>query len=258
MFDDIRIGLDENAALPTKSREFVSQTGRALLALRELLLKGEFRPGERISELAMVARLGVSRTPIRLALDRLAHEGMLAASPSGGFQVREFTLDDVWDAIEMRGVLEGTAARLAAERLSSSAKLNRIRSIQSRMDSIAHPTFDSFALYMDLNEGFHSALVDLAKSPMLRRSLAHVMSLPFASPSAMVFARSKLPTAADLVIIGNEQHHSILEAVEHRQGTRAEFLAREHARMSRRNLETALADKSILNCVPGASLIKVS
>jgi GntR family transcriptional regulator of vanillate catabolism len=97
--------------------EFVSQTGRTLLTLRELILKGEFQPGERLSELALVARLRVSRTPIRLALDRLAHEGLLEPSPSGGFVVREFTIEDVWDAIEMRGVLEGSAARLAAERL---------------------------------------------------------------------------------------------------------------------------------------------
>jgi len=81
-----------------------------LLNLREMLLKGDFQPGERISELPLVARLGVSRTPIRLALDRLSHEGLLEVSPSGGFVVREFTLADVWDAIEMRGLLEGAAA----------------------------------------------------------------------------------------------------------------------------------------------------
>src|SRR5690349_24794897 len=96
-----------------RTREFVSQTGRTLLVLREMLLKGEVRPGERLSELALVERLGVSRTPIRLAFDRLAHEGLVEASPSGGFVVREFTIADIWDAIDMRGVLEGTAARLA-------------------------------------------------------------------------------------------------------------------------------------------------
>src|SRR5215472_13995662 len=97
--------------------ELDSQSGRAMLELRKSLLRGEFHPGERLSELPLVARLGVSRTPIRLALERLAHEGLLEASRSGGFIVREFTVDAVWDAIEVRGVLEGTAARLAAERL---------------------------------------------------------------------------------------------------------------------------------------------
>src|SRR3954463_4950434 len=148
-----------------RNMEFVSQTGRALLTLRELLLKGEFRPGERLSELALVARLNVSRTPIRLALDRLAHEGLLEPSPSGGFVVHEFTFDDIWDSIELRGVMEGTAARLAAERLTDPSELNAIRELQRQMDTTANNSFEAFAHYMNLNELFHEQLVALAKSP---------------------------------------------------------------------------------------------
>jgi GntR family transcriptional regulator, vanillate catabolism transcriptional regulator len=236
--------------------ELVTQTGRALLQLRELLLRGEFPSGERLSELPLVARLKVSRTPIRTALERLAHEGLLEGSPSGGFYVRQFNLADIWDAIEMRGILEGTAARLAAERLADPADLRRIHSLQAQMDAITLETAESFAAYMDLNEAFHSELAELARSPMLHRSLAHVKALPFAAPSAMVFARSKLPKAAEMFVIGQEQHHALLEAGEHRQGTRAEALAREHARLARRNLETVFTDETIQNCVPGASLIK--
>lgn len=240
-----------------KDMEFVSQMGRTLLALREMLLKGEFAPGERVSELALAGRLNVSRTPIRLALDRLSHEGLLEVSPSGGFIVCEFTLADIWDALDMRGVLEGTAARLAAERLVDVSELRKIREYQREMDVIARHTLDTFARYMELNEGFHNELAMLAKSPMLARSLKHLTSLPFAHPSAMVFARSKLPRAAELMTIGQEQHHAILEAIEKREGTRAEALAREHVRLSRRNLESVLSgDSGILDCVPGASLIR--
>ncbi len=236
--------------------EFASQTSRALLKLRELLLCGGFPPGERLSELPLVAKLGISRTPIRLALERLAQEGLLEASPSGGFYVRQFHAADIWDAIEMRGVLEGTAARLAAERLREETELTAIRGLQAQMDAITLKAAESFASYMDLNEAFHSAIADLAKSPMLLRSLAYTKALPFAAPSAMVFARSKLPEAAAMFVIGQEQHHALLEAIKHRQGTRAEALAREHARLARRNLESVLADETFQNCVPGASLIK--
>jgi GntR family transcriptional regulator, vanillate catabolism transcriptional regulator len=228
-----------------------------VLNLREMLLRGDFRPGERISELPLVARLGVSRTPIRLALDRLAHEGLLEIFPSGGFVVKEFTVADIWDAIETRGVLEGAAARLAAERFVRDRDLEGLRKLRNDMDAILRPGIDSFVAYLDLNDVFHAEIVELARSPMLRRTLDRVFSLPFASPSGLVYARSKLPRAAELLIIGQEHHHAIVEAIENRQGARAESLAREHSRLSRRNLEIALSDTAIMNCVPGAKLIKL-
>ncbi|HEX5432093.1 MAG TPA: FCD domain-containing protein, partial [Bryobacteraceae bacterium] len=162
----------------------------------------------------------------------------------------------------MRGVLEGTAARLAAERLLDSRELEPLRRYCDEMGStdladIERPTIDGFARYMDLNEAFHSTIVDLAKSPILKQTIERVTSLPFAAPSAVVFANSKLPNAAARFAIGEEHHHAIVEAIEHRQGTRAESVAHEHARLSRRNLEMILAQPSILSCLPGASLIRL-
>src|SRR4029453_256837 len=103
------------------------QTARAFFSLRESLLRGEFTPGERMAELPLVARVGVSRTPIRLALERLAHMGLLDISASGGFTVRSYTATEALDAIEIRGVLEGTAARLAAETLTDVAEARGTR-----------------------------------------------------------------------------------------------------------------------------------
>ena len=234
-----------------------TQAGRAVLMLRELVLKGQFPPGEHLSEPQLVARLGVSRTPVREALSRLAHEGLLYTTGTGRYRVCEFTMSDVRDAIELRGVLEGTAARLATERLTKVEELESIRDVQARLDSIKHITVDTFGAYMELNESFHEELVRLAKSAMLRRSIEHVKTLPFASPSALVFARSKLPRAAEMILLGQEQHHAILEAVEHRQSARAEALAREHAHLSRRNLDISLSDEHIRNYVPGSPLILV-
>ncbi|HEY5294428.1 MAG TPA: GntR family transcriptional regulator, partial [Gaiellaceae bacterium] len=94
-----------------------SQTTKATLGLRELIFEGAFAKGERVAEVELSDRLQVSRTPLRTALMRLAHEGLLEPLPGGGFVVASFARGDVVDAIELRGVLEGTAARLAAERL---------------------------------------------------------------------------------------------------------------------------------------------
>src|SRR5215510_6758776 len=235
-----------------------SQIGRAFIGLREMLLHGELPRGERISELPLVARLGTSRTPIRLALERLAHMGLLDVLPTGGFAVRGFTLAEVQDAIELRGVLEGTAARFAAERLQSDAELNGLRQCCARMEALESLSLDTFAAYMDLNESFHAGLVDLAKSAMLRRGIAQVSSLPFASASAMVFPTSVLPNADANLVIANDHHRSIVDAVAQRQGARAESLAREHAFVARRMLGVAMSDTDALSRIPGSPLIHVS
>jgi len=109
-----------------------------------------------------------------------------------------------------------------------------------------------------MNEAFHSAIVDLAKSAMLRRHLDQVNSLPFASPSAMVFPTSILPRSDETLAIALEHHRGIVEAIGKRQSTRAEGLAREHASIARRVLELALSDTDALSGVPGGPLIHVS
>jgi GntR family transcriptional regulator of vanillate catabolism len=234
-----------------------TQTGRAFIGVRELLLRGEFARGERISELPLVTRLGMSRTPIRLALERLAHIGLLDSVPSGGFTVRQFTITDAFDAIELRGVLEGAAARLAAERLNSERDLDNLRDLRQRIEALQPLTIDSFGHYMDLNEAFHTGIVELSRSVMLRRHVEQVNGLPFASPSAMVFPISFLPHSDETFAIAVEQHRTLLDAIGKRQGARAESLAREHADLARRVLESASSDTDALSRVPGGALIKV-
>jgi GntR family transcriptional regulator of vanillate catabolism len=233
----------------------VPQTARALFSIRDLLLHGQVLPGERLSELPLVARLGMSRTPIRLALERLAHMGLLEVTASGGFTVRGFTTAEAFDAIEIRGILEGTAARFAAERLGDSVELEPLRRCCREMEALDSLTLESVARYMDMNESFHATVVNLAKSPMLKRSMEQAISLPFASPSAMVFPTSFLQAGGDALALAKEHHRGIVEALARRQGTRAESLAREHAFIGRRVLEMALSDRDAFSRVPGASLI---
>src|ERR671939_1823023 len=152
-----------------------SQVTRATLGLRELIFDGELTPGERVPEVALAARLEVSRTPLRLGLSTLAHEGLVEPLRGGGFVVRSFTLADVADAIELRGVLEGTAARFAAERLESRRELTRIQECSDGMDvAVRDDSVEAFERYVALNETFHSCLVELAKSARLARAIDNV------------------------------------------------------------------------------------
>jgi GntR family transcriptional regulator of vanillate catabolism len=240
------------------SRRDLGQNARALVELRELLVRGEFQPGQRISELPLAAKLGLSRTPLRLALDRLAHEGLLESLAGGGFQVRRFALADVHDAIELRGVLEGTAARLAAERLGRPADLDAIKDCLRRLDDCLRRmgrSAEQFEDYVELNQEFHVLLVLLSQSPLLREALDRVTALPFASASALVLAR-ELQDARQMLTTAQEQHRIIVEAIEAREGTRAEAMAREHARLARHNLDLS-ARAGGLGRVPGAALIGI-
>ncbi|HTU88263.1 MAG TPA: GntR family transcriptional regulator [Solirubrobacteraceae bacterium] len=231
---------------------------RAVLRLRELILRGEFAPGERMSELRLVQRLGVSRTPLRLALAALEHEGLLRELESRGYVVREFTESDIADAIELRGVLEGTAARLAAERGAAPAAVASLREICDTIaEAVSRADYESFEQFVALNELFHAGIVQMAASPMLERALEGIIALPFASPSAFVMAQAVLPESREILTMAHRHHLGLVDAIERGQGTRAESLGREHALLARTNLEVALDHPDVLERMPGASLLAV-
>lgn len=239
-----------------------SQTTKATLGLRELVLEGELAPGERVPEVELSTRLGVSRTPLRIALTTLAHEGLLQSLPGGGFVVRSFTHDDVIDGIELRGVLEGTAARLAAERLGSRRELAQLEAAVEELDPVVaglgQGGDDSAALvrFVAANELFHERLVALAKSPVLAHSIASVLALPFASPNALLSSHAVLPQSREILVVAQHQHRALLDAIGDGHGTRAEEIAREHARLARGNLELVLADRDALAALHGGPLLR--
>jgi GntR family transcriptional regulator, vanillate catabolism transcriptional regulator len=237
-----------------------SQTVRTLLQLRELILNGELSPGERVSELGIVERLGVSRTPVRVALVRLEEEGLVDCLPTGGFVVRAFSEADIADAIQLRGVLEGMAAQRAAERRLSRDELRGLRDVVGSLDALVRQrdlTIDDFSDYIRLNDQFHGLLLRLADSPVLKRSMERVLSLPFASPGAFVRVQAELPESREILVIAQEHHRAILDAIENGEGSRADHLAREHSRLARRNLDISVKNQRELDRVPGASLIRL-
>jgi len=208
-----------------------SQTTKATLGVRELVLEGELSPGERVPEVALAERLGVSRTPLRIALGTLAHEGLLEPLRGGGFVVRSFTRSDIADAIELRGVLEGTAARLATERLGANEEL-------------------------DVLVATTEELIRLAHSPTLERAIEHAMVLPFAAPGALLASHALLPRAREILVVAQFQHRALIDAIRSGHGSRAESLAREHARLAQINLELVLEDHAALAALRGAPLLR--
>ncbi|MGH8867187.1 MAG: GntR family transcriptional regulator [Actinomycetes bacterium] len=235
-----------------------SQTVSALLALRQMVFDGRLSAGDRLVETSLVRLLGVSRTPVRAALSTLEHEGLLRSQPGGGYTVASFDLGDVFDAVEVRGTLEGMAARLAAEHGVTRRQREGMQRCLDRLDAVVTrlgPDEAVFRDYVTLNEEFHSSVVEAADNAALSSALGRVVALPFASPSAFVLVQAQLPESLTVLVSAQEQHRGIFEAICAGEGARAESLAREHALIARRNLDHVLRRQQALRALPGFRLI---
>lgn len=240
------------------SSDGINQTHRALMALRERILSGGFQPGGRLYEVPLARELDLSRTPLREALSRLEQEGLLERGANGGYTVRRFTIQDAIDAIELRGVLEGTVARMAAERGIKPAGLARLGEIVAELDDVvaAGPERLDIDRYAELNSAFHDGLLDLVKSDLMRREVSRARGLPFAGPNAFLVDDESVTAFRASLAGAQAQHRGMVEAIGAREGARAEALAREHTRPARRNLDYILRqDRQLVETVPGLHLV---
>jgi GntR family transcriptional regulator of vanillate catabolism len=205
---------------------------RALVQIRELILRGELRPGERLTEESLAERLGMSRTPVRQALPALAREGLLVQGETRGYMVRAFSEQDVSDAIDLRGALEGMAARIVAERGTTTELMRALQSCLDVGDAIfANRSFaeGDEMRYAEMNTKFHRLIVDATGSRVLKDALAANDRIPFAAAGAVAFDRLPSAVMFELLRFAHHQHHAIAQAIGAGQGARAEALLREHA-----------------------------
>lgn len=242
-----------------KQTEAATHGRRAVIELREKILSGELQGGMRLFEVPLADLLQISRTPVREAMSRLVEEGLLDRLPNGGFIVRRFRIRDVIDSIEIRGVMEGTAARLAAERGVRPEALATIKQTLEQLDGCFGAQFDDvdFDNYSDLNQIFHQQMAALSGSDIVRREVERASALPFASPSAFLPGRMDVHVFRRSLWTAQEQHRAMVCAIELREASRAEAIAREHARTARHNLEYILnEDPSLLDKVKALALIQ--
>ena len=236
-----------------------SQTTKATLGLRELVFSGAVAPGERLPEVELAERLGVSRTPLRLALMTLAHEGLLESLPGGGFVVRAFSRADVTtrsSCAECSKELRHGSPPNGSIRPSCSCRSSRPPAELEQVVRNTGRLTQQIGRYVTLNDAFHDGLVELARSPHLARTLANVKALPFAMPSGAILAsHAVLPGSHEILLVAQHQHWQLIESIRERQGTRAEEIAREHARLSRLNLDLVLENREARDRMPGAPLL---
>lgn len=205
-------------ATPNLRRRPLGQEATTLL--RKLILRGDLAPGERLVEERLGQQLGLSRTPIREALHRLEQEGLLLKRPRGGYEVRPLSRQEVEDAVGVRGVLEGYAGELAAQRATAKQVRELERSLEMFEDALARQ--DEGRL-VEMNTRFHELMNQAASSPLLHRLLSELTEEVERVSRAIM---SNMQAGHWTV----EDHRAVLEAVKAGDAQEAGRLCREHVR----------------------------
>jgi DNA-binding GntR family transcriptional regulator len=156
----------------------VTSTERAVGELREVILRGELPAGARLGEVELAERLGVSRTPVREALGRLAAEGLVEIVPNRGARVATWTVEELEGVFELRALLEPQLTALAVPR-AGEQDVAELDVLAHRMLEVGAPgpEQDLDAL-VPLNRAFHDRLVALADHPALAGALAGAIHPP--------------------------------------------------------------------------------
>ena len=212
-----RLTAIDDEALRTRSRaDFVYES------LRDAIWDGRIAVGERVREEEIARNLGVSRTPVREALQRLHQRGLLVFGAGRGLTVASLSQHQVLQLYAMREILEGSAARFAAEH----ATAPEIAVLWRLQNELCKPDHDTMAL-VTLNRRLHQAIYEAAHNQyliqtlsVLHDSLALLHSTTFRVPSRRLES--------------DEEHRRIVVAIEEHNPDRAEETARQHIRQAQR------------------------
>jgi GntR family transcriptional regulator, vanillate catabolism transcriptional regulator len=227
-----------------------TQVDRVVAELRGRILTGKLAPGERVVELKFTEQLEVSRTPLRLALGELEREGLLERLPTRGFRVRSFTMDRIADAVDVRGTLEGMAARLVAERGADAdllAELEQCLATGQRLidEAVAASQPIEAHAWSEMNLRFHQLLVRGSGNSAIEPVVAFLSRTPMAGAGALTLQGVIPELETAFIQRAQNDHVDVVDAIRQGAGARAEAIMREHALRSRQNkriLVSRLAD----------------
>lgn len=201
--------------------------------IREAIRSGGLVPGQRLVEAELSRTHGLSRGPVREALGRLEAEGLVVTEPHRGASVRRMTRRDVGELFVVRGLVEGGAARLAAERVAAGADPAPFAATIAACDA-AERDRDGRA-YAEANDRFHGAILDLAGN----RALSGVAAQLQTHSQRILFLQFM---SLDRVEASNQQHRAVAKAVLAGRGEEAEQAMRGHIRATAEVIE-ALSDQ---------------
>lgn len=230
-----------------------TQTSKIVYDLTQEIIRGELGPDATLAEEQLAERFGVSRTPIRQALSMLSEEGLLEKAGGRSYRVRRFAPREMLEAIEVRGALEGLAARQVAENkigLPVLRELDMCLAQEERLLASCETeglTPQTVSQYFTLNSRIHRIIVQGAQNGALSSSIEAANRVPFVAVGSLARYKANLePKDLRLELqffaYGHMQHLEIVDAIRGGQGTRAEALMREHAQLAVRNIGLEAGD----------------
>jgi GntR family transcriptional regulator of vanillate catabolism len=209
--------------------------------LRAALMDGSFLPDQKLHEEALSTMLNVSRTPVRSALHSLAAEGMLDYVPNRGYRVRRIDLDRLISIFDVRGVLEGLAARLATERGMDDAAQAAYAQALAEGDRIV----DKGRLlaadrerFGEINATLHDAVLRAADNAMLVDMIRLCHNIPISSDRNVLWNEYRWLRRS------HDDHHRLFDAIRQRDGARAEQLMREHVHSVKLQMRALLEEET--------------
>ena len=208
-------------------REIVFET------LREAIIQGRLKPGERLMEVQLAEEMGVSRTPVREAIRKLELEGFVVMIPRKGAYVASYSVKDIVDVFEVRAALEGLAAGLAAERVTAE-ELEEMERAVLQIYEVSHGYNLDILVAKDTD--FHDLIYKASRNQRLVQIVTHLKEQiqRFRTTSLAVPGRGKHAV---------EEHKSIIEAISDRNIELAASLAREHIENAEHLLLSAMGEE---------------
>lgn len=195
---------------------------RAYDTIRAMILSGELAAGDPVREEALAERCGVSRTPIRDALRRLEADLLIRRTGTQRCFVSDWSLDDVGDAFELRAMLEGYAARRAAENMDE-ATLTQLRSCNAAISAAISQAKPDVTTFLDRNREFHALVLETAGSRRLTNLLTALIEQPVVWRTAHHYSEEAFRQS-------NREHGDLISAFERRDGAWAETVMAGHIR----------------------------
>jgi DNA-binding GntR family transcriptional regulator len=215
-----------------RSARAVNSGQRAVELIREAILDGELDAGERLKEDELARQLDVSRTPVREALQRLAAEGLVVVEPQRGATVRAFEPRELDDMYRLRAVLEGYAARRAAERISD----DDLAALRKSCERFARLAARKRVVSRDLareNQLFHDGILAAADDRRLAEMARSVIHLPLVYKAYVWYTPHQRRQSA-------HYHEQLVTALGKHDGERAAMIMQEHVYEARDSLVAAL------------------